>query len=115
MVAPVHVRDHEVSFYASDDELNSLVTGFVTDGLAVGDAVIVVATPAHRLALAQALAASGVDVDAARGSGGLVLLDAAATLASIMDGDVPDPDRFGEVAGDLMDGTAAGGRGVRAF
>ena len=105
------VEGHVVQFYDGDDELVSAVARFAGAGLALGEGVLVVATPAHRGAFEAALRADGRDLD------GYVALDAAETLARVVgaDGRV-DPDRFFDVIGAAV-GEAADlpGGHVRVF
>ena len=44
--------DHVVQLYADEEELLSVVAGYLGGALVDGDAVIVIATPAHRDAFA---------------------------------------------------------------
>jgi hypothetical protein len=74
-----------------------------------------VATPAHRLAFEERLAAAGIDVGAARARGDLVALDAAGTLRRFLTGDNPDPGGFELVLGGLIREAGASGRPVRVY
>jgi MEDS: MEthanogen/methylotroph, DcmR Sensory domain len=107
--------DHVVQLYADDDELLSMVAGYLAAALAGDDAVIVIATPAHREAFAAALTEMGADLQRLQGEARLVLLDAAETLSRFMVGDLPDARAFDEVVGGLVRHTAAGGAPVRAY
>jgi DNA-binding NarL/FixJ family response regulator len=104
-------RSHEVRFYSDDA---SLLLGFaclVEASLELGNPVVVVATESHAKSLLQRLLADGVDVAAAVEQGRYIPLDVAETLSQFMVNDLPDPDRFREVAGDLFaaaDKTAKG-------
>jgi anti-sigma regulatory factor (Ser/Thr protein kinase) len=106
---------HVVRFYDADDELADLVGCYLGDGLRAGESVIVIATPAHRQAFEQRIAASGVDVPGARGSGSYVALDAAETMRRLLAGDRPDPGGFDTVIGGLIGAAAAAGRPVRVY
>jgi anti-sigma regulatory factor (Ser/Thr protein kinase) len=108
-------RAHIVQFYESDEQLLRTAGGYLLDGLRSGDAVIVIATRAHRRLFETALAEAGMDVDEARGSGQLVSIDASETLDRFVVDEWPDAERFDAVVGTLVRQAAAGGRGVRAF
>ena len=99
---------HAVQFYDSEERLLDAVTGFLAPGLHRGEPAIVVATSAHRAALARRLAAAGVDCAAARRAGDLLELDAAELLAQFMAEGAPDGRLFNEVVGGLI--ARAGGR-----
>lgn len=101
------MHDHLVEFYESDSALVELVGEFVSPRLQAGSPVVVVATAAHRSALADALAGLGIDVAAARRKQWLVELDAAQALERFMVDGVPDPVRFGRLVGGLI-GRASG-------
>jgi signal transduction histidine kinase/ActR/RegA family two-component response regulator len=107
--------EHFVQFYETDVYLLDSLEGFIRAGLEVGDACVVVATGAHRVALEERLRARGLDVAAASASGQFVSLDAAETLAKFMVDGEPEPVRFAEVIGEIIEKAAINGRRVRAF
>jgi MEDS: MEthanogen/methylotroph, DcmR Sensory domain/Histidine kinase-like ATPase domain len=117
---PVEARvrephDHVVYFYDDTEDLAGEVGRVLAEGLANGDAVVVVATRSHREAFDVALCRNGIDVARARGAGQYLRLDAAETLLTFMvDGD-PDPERFRSVVGGMIARTGADGRRVRVF
>lgn len=88
---------HSVQFYDDEDHLADVVATFLVEGLARGEAGIVIATEAHRRKFVAGCAARGVDVDALRASGRFLLLDAEDTLARFMVDGAPDPRRFRDV------------------
>ena len=100
--------EHVVQFYDADDELIGAVVGYLCGAILDGDAVVVVATPEHREALAAALREAGVDVAAALAEGRLVALDAADTSAEFLVDGAPDAAAFDEVVGGVV---RAAGRG----
>jgi hypothetical protein len=83
--------EHFVQFYEADQPLSDSLASFIGDGLAAGEAGIVVATPEHRADLERRLRATGIDLDAARAAGAYVALDADETLSRIMVDGMPDP------------------------
>lgn len=76
---PSNQNDHSVLFYERDEELTAAAARFCSDGLGVGDAVLVVATGAHRRAIRSAL------VDDHRGLARVGELEATTTLERITD------------------------------
>src|ERR1700730_13983081 len=108
-------QDHVVLFYERDDELIDPVSRYLADGVRLGEVAIVVATEAHRLAFASALAAAGIDVTEARQSGNLIMIDAGRALSSFMIGDRPDPVGFDAAIGERVREAARTGRPVRAY
>jgi PAS domain S-box-containing protein len=112
-----HDHSHAVQFYEDDAFLAATVGDFVAEGLAVGQPAIVIATKRHREAFAAHLSRSGVDIDAARKSGLLTELDARETLATFMNGAMPDERRFQTVIGSRIEKSLQAGRHptVRAY
>jgi excisionase family DNA binding protein len=107
--------EHAVQFYETDDVLLNAVADFLAIALRAGDAAISIATPEHRAGLDARLASHGIDVAGAIAEGRFLSLDALETLAQFMVDGVPDPVRFNDVIGPIVDRAAAGGRQVRAF
>jgi KaiC/GvpD/RAD55 family RecA-like ATPase len=83
--------------------------------LHAGEAVIIIATEAHRHSLEARLKAAGIDVPAARAVDAYISLDAAETLSSFMVDDWPDEERFKQTVSALLSRAGAHGRRVRAF
>jgi hypothetical protein len=113
----IHAHHHAVQFYGNDDSLISTVGGFLGEGLVTGHPSIVIATKAHNAAIAEQLASRLIDVEAATESGDLLLLDAEETLATFMDGEMPQAGKFEYEVGGLIK-RALGGRPattVRAY
>jgi PAS domain S-box-containing protein len=108
---------HDVEFYSSEESLTESVARYVGVGLSDGQAVVVIAGTEHRDAFLDRLRAMCFDVDRARASGMLVVLDARATLSEFMVGELPDPDRFRSKIGPVLEKAAvlARGNGVRAY
>jgi PAS domain S-box-containing protein len=109
---PLH--DHAVQFYEDDDFLVSVVADFVARGLAADLPALIIATPAHRRSVGRALAKRDVDVLRMKREGRLTLLDARATLRSIMAGALPDARRFGTVIGGKVRRLRGGSSEARA-
>jgi PAS domain S-box-containing protein len=95
--------DHLVQFYDNEDFLSDVAVTFLGTGMAAGEPAVVIATGAHRRAFAERLTSTGFDVTEACRSGQLTLLDARATLASVMVAGAPDRQRFRDVVGSLIE------------
>ena len=118
---------HIVQFYENDSFLVDEVTCFIGEGLKAGEAGIVIATPAHRKALENALRAGRVGRRPAKpaarskapkqeGDGLYFALDAEEALSRILVNGWPDERRFREFIGGAVARSAlAGNGGVRAF
>ena len=106
---------HFAHFYETDRFLIAELSAFITDGFQAGENVVVVATQAHQEELDRQLQAHGVDIPAKRECGQYICLDAAATLAKFMVDGLPDPQRFTQVVGSIIERATAGRKGVRVF
>lgn len=93
---------HEVQFYSDDAALLQSFADFVTAQLKDGKATIVAATEAHRAGVLERLNAKGVDVDQAIAAGTLIPLDAVKILSRFMGAEMPDPDHFFDVMGEVI-------------
>ena len=96
-------RNHGVHFYADDASLLVGFTHFIESALESGKAVISVATESHAKSLLQRLQSEGVDIAAAVGQGRFIPLDVTETLSGFMVNDLPDPERFSKIAGELFE------------
>src|SRR5207244_2762411 len=92
--SPTPEPKHSVQFYGDEMSLFTTVLGFLSEGLAGGEPAIVIATKTHTAAILDQLSARLIDVARARELGDLVMLDAEDTLATLMTGDMPNPDAF---------------------
>lgn len=99
---PSEYAAHAVQFYQDDHTLIDELTRLIGTSLIGGDAAIVVATKAHRDALALSLTARGLNIAAAATDGRFVALDAQETLAQIMRDGMPDPERFAALLGRII-------------
>ena len=107
--------DHLVQIYEDETRFMETLEHFVGDGLASGEAVVLIATSSHLTWLESRLRESGYDISAARDADAYIALDAASTLAEFMVDGWPDPERFFEVIGGVVARAKRGGRGMRAF
>jgi len=86
--------DHVVQMYRDPELLVEVVARYCRQGLATGEAVIVIATREHRAAFARGLTALGTDVPACTRRSQYVDLDADGCLAMFMVDGLPDRERF---------------------
>jgi len=100
MQAPA--ANHIVQFYETDEFLAEAVSRFLVQGVAAGEAVVIVATPEHAAAILGAMTRTGFEVEHARARGQLTVLDARETLGRFMVGDTPDWDLFLQTVGGAM-------------
>src|SRR5262245_29099313 len=104
--------DHFVQIYQDDDFICEAVAQYAAAGLCKGEAVFIVATPAHRAACQERLGEEGA---AGLRDGQLVLADAESTLARIRSGRMPDWQSFHALFGDLIAKSRPEYAGVRAY
>jgi PAS domain-containing protein len=98
---------HNVKFYEHDLELIETLGSHIGNALECGDTAIVIATKAHRDALAEELRLRKIGVSASVKAGRLIQLDAAETLAKFMVEGVPDKQKFEDCIGSLLNHAAA--------
>jgi CheY-like chemotaxis protein len=94
---------HELEFYCDDAAFIKNLSRFIHNALAIGRGAIIVATQEHRAALACELASLGCDIGRAHGDGRYISLDAEETLSKIAVDQMPDPEQFKSVVGDIID------------
>ena len=95
-------HQHAVQYYAHDADLIEIVGSFLSDGLIAGEPAIVIATPEHQIAIADALQARQVNVGAARRLGDLLMLDVEETLATFMADQMPMGSLFRKSVGEVI-------------
>jgi hypothetical protein len=95
-------RAHFVQFYDDEKLLCDTVYEYVSAGFASGAPIIIIATARHQKTFTDTLRANSFDVDHARASGQLTLLDAHETLAKFMRGAAPDDELFKLHVGSLV-------------
>ncbi|HKW31904.1 MAG TPA: response regulator [Candidatus Acidoferrum sp.] len=93
---------HELQVYSSDASFLECFAKFIADGLNTGNAVVVLATEAHRHVLGQKLQCRGFDLDAIIKSGSYISIDALEALTSFMVDDQPDPNRLENTVSNLV-------------
>lgn len=85
---------HAVRFYKDAAGLSRIVADFLVEGLAIDQPAVVIATPKHREAIRNELAARSLDVIQLQQEAKLYLLDAEQMLALFMVDGMPDAERF---------------------
>jgi DNA-binding NarL/FixJ family response regulator len=93
---------HEVEFYSDDQWLLDRLTRFVGSALNIGNVAIVIATASHRQELILRLETFGLDIRTVIKQGRYIALDATDTLLQFMANGRPDPIRFMEKFGNLI-------------
>jgi hypothetical protein len=106
---------HAVVFYADERGLAENVGGFLREALATDGIAVVIATPAHRLALDAWMGLAGVDVPAAMARGSYIELDAGETLAKFTVNDWPDPAEFWQVISPVIQHASESGMPVHVY
>lgn len=94
---------HAVQFYSNEQSLFKTVTGFLSEGLVTGQTAVVIATEAHRLGITEGLASRFIDVERARHTGDLVVLDAHELMGTFVVDDAPNPELFEYNVGLIFD------------
>lgn len=107
--------DHFVQFYESDAFLLNSISGFIGAALGAGDAGIVVAAKSRLDGVERRLQSYGLDTAAASARGQYIALDASETLSKFMVNGSPEPGRFAEVVGGIIERAAEGRQRVRIF
>jgi PAS domain S-box-containing protein len=102
------VAAHTVQLYDDDAALIEVLTRYVGSALVSGHAAVVLATDAHRDALANRLHARGLDVQSVSSQGRYVALDAADLLSRFMRDGEFNASCFLELAGGIIDRAATG-------
>jgi DNA-binding NarL/FixJ family response regulator len=97
---------HEVLFYSDDAVLLDSFTRFLAAALNAGNAAIVLVTKSHQDSLLLRLKAKGLDTDYALQQGTYVPLDVADALSKVMVDGLPDPVRYFEGIGGLIEAAA---------
>jgi hypothetical protein len=100
---PAGLGGHDVSFYRADEALVASVVDFLTEGVRVGQPIIVIATEPHRRAFAEGLRERGLDEDVLFAGRLAVWLDARETLAAFMEGGLPDRELFLATVGSVFE------------
>jgi len=93
---------HNLQIYSSDAAFLEGFARFIADGLNAGNAVLVIATEAHRHGLIQKLQTHGFDLDAIIKCGSYISIDVREALASFMVDNQPDPKQLENIVSHLV-------------
>jgi hypothetical protein len=94
---------HDVQFYRSEEYLVRSVANFLVEGIRAGQPIVVIATEPHCKAFAKELTRRGLDPDEVLSGREAILLDARDTLASFMEGRVPNRELFFATVGNVFE------------
>lgn len=98
---------HVVHFYEEDPALIAELVRLIGNDLTQGESAIVVATGAHRDALALELSVRGLDVRKLSAEGRYTALDAEQILSRVLVDQMPDRAKFRQILGDAITKAAA--------
>ena len=104
----LEASEHIVMFYEADEFLADSVAEFIGPALKAGGQGVVIATAAHRAAIAERLARSGIDVERAARAGRFVAEDAQTTLKRFLFDNSLDGAVFEQVVDELAGGATSG-------
>jgi len=107
--------DHVVQIYENDGIFLDSLTGFVGGGINMGDAVIVIATEKHLLALHNRLRSYGLQVDSLIAENRYIPLNAEEMLATFMVNNWPDEELFMQTVSRLIRKAGKKNQRIRAF
>jgi hypothetical protein len=107
--------DHSVQIYENEASFLDTLEAFVTAGFHRNEAIIMIATPEHRAALAERLERHGIDVAAATSRGQYIVRDARASLARFVFDGWPAEARFHAMVEELVARARENYGTVRAF
>src|SRR3954454_15344707 len=113
--AAAAVPAHRVTFFDDDRDLVAELAGYFASHLSSGGSAVVIATQSHRHDLSIELEGRGLSTRSMEREGRYVALDAATTLAGLLDGAAPDPARFAASIGEVVRRIAAPDRPLLAF
>jgi hypothetical protein len=106
---------HSLQLFDCRDSVADAVSGFIAEGVEGGDVVLAVMRRDNWEATARRLRERGLDPDVAQASGGLTVLDAAATLATFLVNGRIDEKLFEDSVGTLVWALASGDRRLRVY
>ena len=100
---PTTSHRHAVQFYSNEQSLFNTVTGFLSEGIVTGQTAIVIATESHRTGILAGLGRRFIDVERARRTGDLVVLDAHELMGTFVVDETPNPELFEYNVGMVFD------------
>jgi hypothetical protein len=108
-------NDHIAHFYDDDETFLITLAGYIAEGLAKQESVIIIATPQHLSRLAHLLGSSGVDLMKPLAEDRYIALDAAVALSCFMMDEWPNEQMFASLVSYLIKRASRNGRRIRAF
>lgn len=108
-------HDHDVVFYARDDELVGRVTEYLLGVMRDDGVGVTVATSGHRMAIEAGLEQAGVSMTAARAYGTYISLDAEEVMSRFMINGFADPASFWRAISPVIKNATSGHRKVAVF
>ncbi len=116
LLAPkLNESEHIVQFYEEDEFLVETICRLITTALSAAQGVLVCITRDHKRLIESELKSRGVDLQLAIEQRQCVVLLADDTLARIMSGDMPSPQRFADVVGGAVAELAKTWPRIQAF
>ena len=106
---------HSMQLFDSRDSVADVVSGFIAEGVEAGDVVLAVMRRETWESTARRLRERGVDPAVAQASGGLTVLDAAATLETFRVNGRIDQKLFEDSVGTLVWALASSDRRLRIY
>jgi hypothetical protein len=107
--------DHVVQIYKNDEAFLDLLSGFVDNGIKLGESIIVIATNEHLAGLSERLGMLGHSVPELISTHKYFPLDAETILSKFMVNDWPDENLFNELVASLIVNAKTNSNKVRAF
>jgi hypothetical protein len=107
--------DHVCQVYEDEASFLDSLTGFIGHGLWKGEAVVVIATPAHVDGLQERLRASGLDLGHLRADDRFITLSAETTLSQFLVEGWPDAALFEATLMPVIERARRADRPVRGF
>src|SRR4051794_35978474 len=96
-------HEHLLQLYGSDEAvLGNNVGHYLSEGLKLGNRLLVIATNAHNLAFVRQMEHAGANPVSAIGSGRAVFLNASDTLTEFMSGGQPEWRAFEDTVGSAI-------------
>ena len=107
--------DHFMQLFDSDGSLAVALATFIQEGLAEGDAVVIVTSGARWDLVSSRLASRGVSIEAPMRSKRLLFMDAASLMQQFMRAGGPSPELFEEVVSSAVRALAASTNRLRIY
>lgn len=107
--------EHVVQIYENDKLFLHALEGFIGSGFLAGDAVIIIATNEHIVAIEKRLIKQGFKLDSLKTRGQFIAIEANEMLSKFMVNNWPDETLFVEAITSLLQKVQQKNRKIRAF